>query len=366
MSFSNVESEIIGYGGEEYTTDEEEDYSSDEEPYADHCGDPAEDEELKRLTEANTNLNGKPIAVPDKTAVACDNAVQLPKASAKPDQKKTSPPPPPPPLVVVQPFGSAAEQPKSLVFNFLKNKEIAAAARAAAALQRADQKDAESEVQPRKTETKRPSLTRSSLVAHSNEPYLNIKRCSLPPADENRDEPPAVPPLQQTTVEIPMVKLHPPPETTVCGAAEDTDVSARANNDADECSAAAAAAPYKTRTNVPRMGTMHFKLKLAVVASTQKTTDPDPNAAAAGVDSAPEPPPSSSLTSREMAGEPDGKADSDEPGDPTTTTTIASSANRSFLHDIKDTSTPLRDSTTSPKTPLKKVSFNFFSAVYIV
>jgi len=265
--------------------------------------------------------------MPEKTIAGSG---QPKTTSAKPDAVHKSPP-----LVVVQPFGSG-EQPKSLVFNFLKNKEIAAAAKAA---QQVEKKDTENEVQLRKTETltKKPTLTRSSLVAHSNEPYLNIKRCSLP-VDENEKPIPL-----QINVEIPKVKLHPPETIKAVDkpAAKETEVLPESKD--SDVDLTGVAASYKTRSNVPRMGTMHFKLKLAV-ASTQKQD----LSKTAGIDSAPEP---SSLTSREMAGEPDGKADSDEPGDPTTT-----SANRSFLHDFQDTSTPLRESTTPPRTPLKKVS----------
>lgn len=329
VSFSNVESEVIGYGGEEYSTDDE--CSSDEENHLEFPTDSGDDEELKRLTEANTNLNGK-LIVPEKKAIAND-------------AKSTTTPPKPtsaqktPPTVVVQPFNGGGEPPKSLVFNFLKNKEIAAAAKGA---QKAEKKNADAdEVRLRKTETlaKKTTLSRSSLVANSNEPYLNIKRCSLPAEDD--DKPSAA---LQNNVEIPKVKLHPPEAMDAERSARENEVSPPSKE--SDVDPAGAGAPYKTRSNVPRMGTMHFKLKLAV-ASTHKPEPAKPaTATAATADSAPEP---SSLTSREMAGEPDGKADSDEPGDPTT-----APVNRSFLHNFKDSSTSPRDS--PPRTPLKKVS----------
>lgn len=379
VSFSNVESEVIGYGGEEYSTDDEE-YSTDEESHTTECGDSGDDEELKRLTEANTNLNSKVIL---HEKLACDNDAQLrPKSTAAADNNKApSPSAEPvaaqlpsktsPPLVTVQPF--CGESSKSLVFNFLKNKEIAAAVAAAAketrpsttcagdkndtivAATTADHIVADSrngnavdEVQLRKTETtKRPALTRSSLVANSNEPYLNIKRCSLQPAAEDAVKPPPAPPLNS---EIPIVKLH-PPETVKAAAAVvenpagENEVAVSTKElaaDGAGDTAAGVAASYKTRSNVPRMGTMHFKLKLAV-ATSQK---PEPLKSTA--DSTPE----SSLTSREMAGEPDGKADSDEPGEPT-----IAPANRSFLHNFKNGS--------PPRTPSKKVS-QYYSVLYFL
>lgn len=386
VSFSNVESEVIGYGGEEYSTDDE-DYSTDEEGHSTECGDSGDDEELKRLTEANTNLNGK-LVLHEKSATCADDAQLRPKPAAADNSKASSSPAksvaavqqpsktPSPPVVTVQPF--CGEPSKSLVFNFLKNKEIAATAAketrqtctgdkngAVVVTTTSSNNNATNsrnnnvdEVQLRKTEaTKRPALTRSSLVANSNEPYLNIKRCSLQSA-ENDAKPPPPPPAPPLNLEIPKVKLHPP--ETVKGAAavenlpggENEVATKESGADCAGDTAAGVAASYKTRSNVPRMGTMHFKLKLAV-ATSQKPEPPKP-----GADSTPE----SSLTSREMAGEPDGKADSDEPGEPT-----MAPANRSFLHNFKNGSPPMMHNTTSPpRTPPKKVSpFIFVTRVVI-
>lgn len=394
VSFSTVESEVIGYGGEEYSTDDEE-YSDDE--YHSECVDSGDDEELKRLTEANTNLNSKLTALPEKgisnearnTKTYDNNRVVV--SSAKSVTQNTTAPSSPP-RVTVQPFNG--DPPKSLVFNFLKNKELAAAAAAVNAVATttttvaapvvvaapvdisAEQKApkaietrasgcGDDNVQLRKTEsTRKPSLTRSSLVANSNEPYLNMKRRSLP-ADEQDDRSP--PPVLANTPGIPEVKLH-PPETIEAVVDEnhpvyeaENEVSSAAvapkESDTDVVGSGGVQASFKTmRSNVPRMGTMlHFKLKLAVQPSSQKPEALKPITAIGTADSTPE----SSLTSREMAGEPDGKADSDEPGDPTTTTTasavIITPANRSFLHKSKESSPPLCDSTTPPRTPLKKV-----------
>lgn len=383
VSFSNIEFEVIGYGGEEYSTDE--DYSSDDEDRTEYV-DSGDDEDLKRLTETNTNINSK-LILPEK--LQTKNVVPTTKTTVVSPNDKTSVKPVPiksssPPLVTVQPFGG--EPPKSLVFNFLKNKEIAAAtataAVAAAALQVAkkvekiDKNDVE-DVQLRKTEpTKKTTLSRSSLVANSNEPYLNIKRCSLPANEDCGNK------LAQsstttvtTALEIPKVKLH-PPETVIAtvekpAVQQDNDSFYINNNkefDVDVAGGGGSGGSmsYKTRNNVPRMGTMHFKLKLACTAQKPETVKPPFAAVSADhmLPSQPPPPPppppppsepssSSSLTSREMAGEPDGKADSDEPGDPTTT-----QVNRSFLHGFKDGLTSLqRDPTvvTPPRTPPKKV-----------
>lgn len=381
VSFSNVEFEVIGYGGEEYSTDEE--YSSDDEDRTE-CVDSGDDEDLKRLTEANTNINGK-LIVPEK--LQAKNVVSTTKTAAVSPNNKVPVKPAPikspsPPLVTVQPFGG--EPPKSLVFNFLKNKEIAAAtATAAAALQvankkleKVEKKDVEG-VQLRKTETtKKTTLSRSSLVANSNEPYLNIKRCSLPAEEDYDNKLPKSSMTTTTILEIPKVKLH-PPETVVVAADEKPAVqqgndSFYTNNNSKESDGdttgggGGSLSSYKTRSNVPRMGTMHFKLKLACTAQKPETGKP---CAAALVDhqappSQPPPPPppppqpsepSSSLTSREMAGEPDGKADSDEPGDQT-----SAPVNLSFLHGFKDGLTSLqRDPTTMTplRTPTKKVSY---------
>lgn len=387
VSFSNVESEVIGYGGEEYSTDEE--YSSDEEKHSE-CLDSEDDDELRRLTEANTNVNGKLFA-PERSVSNNNNnepttkaaaTVRVSNTPAKPTQNISSSSPP---LVTVQPF--SAEPPKSLVFNFLKNKEIVAAnatavVAAAKVARQTEKKDHDNdEVQMRKTETTRkPTLSRSSLVAHSNEPYLNIKRCSLQ-ADEEVKIPPPVP-----NVEIPEVKLH-PPETVIVKTAEDQENEAHVPTK-DVLEVDTAIAPYKTRSNVPRMGTMHFKLKLAVAASSQKP-EPSKSATSAAITNKAESTPESSLTSREMAGEPDGKADSDEPCDPaittmttTTTTPVSNPVNRSFLHTFKEVSSPLRDTTnhhscttaaitsnaitttTPPRTPIKKVSLLIFAERY--
>jgi len=338
---------VIGYGGEEYSTDEE--YSSDDgqdrsAEWTQLSGD--EEEELKRLTDANTNLNGKPtiatpigkVVVDAKQLRPATNTAVVPAAANDSGATVKSPSPP---LVVVQPFGNEHAT-KSLVFNFLKNKELAAAAAAKEAAGRA-----EAAVQLRKPSetTKKPTLTRSSLTANSNEQFLNIKRCSLQAAEE-RDKPVPVGPA----VEIPKVKLH-PPETTMTAAEAAGDDCAEDNDDETSAQAKESvdpAATYKTRSNVPRMGTMHFKLKLAV-ASSQKPDAPKP----AVVDTTPD----SSLTSREMAGEPDGKADSDEPGDSrTTTTTTNAQVNRSsFLHNFKTGSPPSCETTAPPRTPPRKV-----------
>ncbi|XP_025201211.1 verprolin [Melanaphis sacchari] len=360
VSFSIVETEVIGYGGEEYSTDEE--YSSDEENGSEFI-DSGDDEELKRLTEANTNLNSKPDIVSEKVVVGSNvakNAIVAVTDNKSPVKKpmvqnKSTP------LVTIQPF--CGESPKSLVFNFLKNKEIATVATSAAPVatvatceevQKIEKKDTEN-VQLRKTETtKKPTLTRSSLVANSNEPYLNIRRCSLP-AEEEEAKPTPPPPtsmLTLTNTEIPRAKLVHQPETVApvekLNGVEETTEVVLSTRESDVDVAGGGTAPYKTRNNVPRMGTMHFKLKLAV-ASSQKPEPLKPINSSAPVDP---PQDSSLLTSREMAGEPDGKADSDEPGDPTTTT-----VNRSFLHNFKDHSLPLRDtSTTPPRTPTKKTS----------
>jgi len=357
--------EVIGYGGEEYSTDEE--YSSGEENGSEFI-DSGDDEELKRLTEANTNLNSKPEIAPEKvnvggnvakpTTVAVTAATNIKSPVKKSMVQNKSPP-----LVTIQPF--SGEPPKSLVFNFLKNKEIATATTAATTttaapiatceeVQKIEKKDTEN-IQPRKTETtKKPTLSRSSLVANSNEPYLNIRRCSLPAEEEEVKStvPPPPPTLTLTNTEIPRAKLIHQLETKApvekSRSAEETTEVISSTRESDSDTAGGGAAPYKTRSNVPRMGTMHFKLKLAV-ASSQK---PEP-LKLIGIGAPLDPPPDSSLlTSREMAGEPDGKADSDEPGDPTTTP-----VNRSFLHNFKDNSSPLRDtSTTPPRTPNKKVS----------
>jgi len=373
VSFSIVETEVIGYGGEEYSTDEE--YSSDEENGSEFI-DSGDDEELKRLTEANTNLNSKPEIVSEKV-VAGGNVAKTPIVAVTAMTDSKSPVKKPmvqnksPPLVTVQPF--SGESPKSLVFNFLKNKEIATAATATAAVaktaceevQKIEKKDTEN-IQLRKTEiTKKPTLTRSSLVANSNEPYLNIRRCSLPAEEEEVKPTPPLPTsmLTLTNTEIPRAKLVHQPETVapveiLRGVEETTEVvSSTRESDADI--AGSGTAPYKTRNNVPRMGTMHFKLKLAV-ASSQK---PEPLKLIGSSASVDHPQDSSLLTSREMAGEPDGKADSDEPGDPSTTP-----VNRSFLHNFKDHSLPLRDtSTTPPRTPIKKVSrLSFLFLLFIV
>lgn len=370
VSFSNIESEVIGYGGEEYSTDEE--YSSDEETHLEYV-ESGDDEELKRLTEANTNLNSK-LIIPEKTGVSkilpnksTTATVDIKKpllAKSVVVQNKS------PPLVTVKPF-DVGEPPKSLVFNFLRNKEIAAATAAAAIIAtttttitttttatvtttaissvaainvmttKEAQKDTE-DVKLRKTEiTKKPTITRSSLMANSNEPYLNIRRCSLSADDD------AKPLMMTMNLEIPKVKLH-PPETikTVENSVEENEVFSTKEPDGD-ISVCGGSAPYKTRSNVPRMGTMHFKLKLAVASSQKLEPSAKPVVVVA------DPTPESSLTSREMAGEPDGKADSDEPNEPTTTTPI----NRSFLHNFKDDSSPKSDSMTTPiRTPPKKVS----------
>lgn len=362
VSFSNVEMEVIGYGGEEYSTDEE--YSSDEENGSEFV-DSGDDEELKRLTEANTNLNSKPDIAPEKVVVGSNvgktaNVAVTAATNIKSPVKKPMVQNKSPPLVTVQPF--CGDPPKSLVFNFLKNKEISTAATAAAATAtptksaceeapKIEKKDTEN-IQLRKTEImKKPTLSRSSLVANSNEPYLNIRRCSLP-AEEEEAKPTPPPTITLTNTEIPRAKLTHQPETIAPveisrGAEETTEViSSTKESDAD--TAGGGSAPYKTRSNVPRMGTMHFKLKLAV-ASSQKPEPLKLIGSGAPVDPSPD---SSLLTSREMAGEPDGKADSDEPGDPTSTP-----VNRSFLHNFKENSSPLRDtSTTPPRTPNKKVS----------
>lgn len=364
VSFSIVEMEVIGYGGEEYSTDEE--YSSDEENGSEFV-DSGDDEELKRLTEANTNLNSKPEIAPEKVNVGGNVAkpatvAVTPATNIKSPVKKPMVQNKSPPLVTIQPF--SGEPPKSLVFNFLKNKEIAtvttAATTTAAAsiatceeVQKIEKKDTEN-IQPRKTETtKKPTLSRSSLVANSNEPYLNIRRCSLPAEDEEAKStvPPPPPTLTLTNTEIPRAKLIHQLETIApvekSRSAEETTEVTSSTRESDSDTAGGGTAPYKTRSNVPRMGTMHFKLKLAV-ASSQKPEPLKLIGSGAPVDP---PPDSSLLTSREMAGEPDGKADSDEPGDPTTTP-----VNRSFLHNFKDNSSPLRDtSTTPPRTPNKKV-----------
>lgn len=362
VSFSSVESEVIGYGGEEYSTDDE--YSSDEENQSEHVADSGDDEELKRLTEANTNLNSKIIA-PGKDLSGNRVQPKTTTTTTTPSAETVAPPKPAaqnksPPLVTVQPIGGEPAS-KSLVFNFLKNKEIAAAtATAAAAAKEAQQKKIVEEtksaaagddvVQMRtKTETtKRPSLTRSSLVANSNEQFLNIKRCSL----QQDDDKPL--PLLKANVEIPKVKLHPPPETTTVTATTTATVEEKCPDENEVTPTAkepdgggggGCPASYKTRSNVPRMGTMHIKLKLA---STQKPEPPKPPPATGSGNSTPEP---SSLTSREMAGEPDGKADSDEPGDhPPTTNPV----NKSFLHNFKDGSTPSHDTVSLPRTPPKK------------
>ncbi|VVC35387.1 Hypothetical protein CINCED_3A024933 [Cinara cedri] len=384
VSFANVEFEVIGYGGEEYSTDEE--YSSDDEDRTEYV-DSGDDEDLKRLTEANTNINGK-LIVPEKlqakTVLPTSKTSEVSpnnKTFAKPAQVKSSSPP----LVTVQPFGG--EPPKSLVFNFLKNKEIAAATASAAAtvaalqqvpkeVEKVEKKNVE-DVQLRKTETtKKTTLSRSSLVANSNEPYLNIKRCSLP-ADEDSGNKLGQSSTTVTPLEIPKVKLHPPETVIACvekpALHQDNDSFYTNNNskesDVDTAGGGGSLSSYKTRSNVPRMGTMHFKLKLAGTAQKPETAKPF---AAASVDQTPPsqapptppppPPPAppssdpSSLTSREMAGEPDGKADSDEPGDPTTTP-----VNRSFLHSFKDGLTSLQHDpivTTPLRTPVKKVSIS--------
>jgi len=349
--------EVIGYGGEEYSTDEE--YSSDEENCSEFV-DSGDDEELKRLTEANTNLNSKPEIAPEKVivggnvaktaTVAMTAATNIKSPVKKPIVQNKSPP-----LVTVQPF--SGEPPKSLVFNFLKNKEIATAATAAVTAtaareeaQKIEKKDTEN-IQLRKTETtKKPTLSRSSLVANSNEPYLNIRRCSLPTEEEEAKPTSSLPPptLTLTNTEIPRAKLIHQPETIapveISRNADETSEVISSTRESDSDTTGSGAAPYKTRSNVPRMGTMHFKLKLAQKPEPLRLVGSGPPV---------EPPPDASLlTSREMAGEPDGKADSDEPGDPTTTP-----VNRSFLHNFKDNSSSLRDtSTTPPRTPNKKVS----------
>ncbi|XP_003245407.1 uncharacterized protein LOC100571586 [Acyrthosiphon pisum] len=366
VSFSNVEMEVIGYGGEEYSTDEE--YSSDEENGSEFV-DSGDDEELKRLTEANTNLNSKPDFVPEKVVVGSNvgktaNVAVTAATNIKSPVKKPMVQNKSPPMVTVQPF--CGDPPKSLVFNFLKNKEISTAATAAAATAvtsvceeapKIEKKDTEN-IQLRKTEAmKKPTLSRSSLVANSNEPYLNIRRCSLPAEEEEaKPTPPPPPPppptLTLTNTEIPRAKLIHQPETIapveISRGAEETTEVISSTRESDAETAGGGAAPYKTRSNVPRMGTMHFKLKLAV-ASSQKPEPLKLCGSGPPVDPSPD---SSLLTSREMAGEPDGKADSDEPGDPTSTP-----VNRSFLHNFKDNSSPLRDtSTTPPRTPNKKTS----------
>ncbi|CAH1722268.1 unnamed protein product [Aphis gossypii] len=364
VSFSIVETEVIGYGGEEYSTDEE--YSSDEENSSEFI-DSGDDEELKRLTEANTTLNSKPEIVSEKAVVGANVAKPSVVAvtavvDSKSPVKKPMVQNKSPPLVTIQPFGG--ESPKSLVFNFLKNKEIASATTAAASVvataaceevQKIEKKDTEN-VQLRKTETtKKPTLTRSSLVANSNESYLNIRRCSLP-AEEEEAKPtppqPTLPMLTLTNTEIPRAKLVHHPETVapveILRDVEETTEVVSSTRESDTDIVGGGTVPYKTRNNVPRMGTMHFKLKLAS-ASSQKPEPLKLISSSAHVDS---PQDSSLLTSREMAGEPDGKADSDEPGDPTTTP-----VNRSFLHNFKDHSLPLRDtSNTPPRTPTKKTS----------
>lgn len=356
VSFSIVEFEVIGYGGEEYSTDEE--YSSgDDDGENSTWFDSGDDEELKRLTEANTNLNCK-LIVP--------NTIEVTPKSTEKSTKKTIPKSSPP-LVTVQPFG---EPPKSLVFNFLKNKEIVAAA-AKEAVKNLEKKDATvaettctsstsvaasitvatttaEEIRLRKTETKKPSLTRSSLVANSNEPYLNIKRNSSQQSEQS-----------EIPLEIPTVKLHPPPDTVNVEKSEEPNEGPKDDSEGVN----GAATLYKTRSNVPRMGTMHFKLKLAQKPELPKSPPPPLPV---------EPPPTteSSLTSREMAGEPDGKADSDEPGDPMTAT-IITPVNLSFLHRFnnKDSSPPPlhEPNTTLPRTPLKKVSilFSFLKSIML-
>lgn len=341
MSFSNVEFEVIGYGGEEYSTDE--DYSSDDGEDSKWV-DSGDDEELKRLTEVNTNLNGK-LIVPDKVEAAQ-------KTTSEKAKLKSSPP-----LITVQPFG---EPPKSLVFNFLKNKEIAAVAAAKEAVQKNVEKkntaasnctttttptsavvaptaSATEGIQLRKTETKKPSLTRNSLVANSNEPYLNIKRSSLQQTEQ-----------AEKSLEIPSVKLHPPSETINAENQEENEIP----KDDAENTCNGVATTYKTRSNVPRMGTMHFKLKLGTVQKPAEPPKPSFDAEHPVLTA------SESLTSREMAGEPDGKADSDEPSDPITSqTTTGTPMNRSFLHKYNKNSSLLsQDSTSPPRTPPKKVN----------
>jgi len=357
--------EVIGYGGEEYSTDEE--YSSDEENGSEFV-DSGDDEELKRLTEANTNLNSKSEIVSEKVTVKSGNVAKPATVAVTAVTNIKSPVKKPmvqnksPPLVTIQPF--SGEQPKSLVFNFLKNKEIAMATTATTTtaaptatceeVQKIEKKDTEN-IQLRKTETtKKPTLSRSSLVANSNEPYLNIRRCSLP-AEEEEEKPTLSPPpptLTLTNTEIPRAKLIHQLETIApvekSRSAEKTTEVISSTRELDSDTVGGGAVPYKTRSNVPRIGTMHFKLKLAV-ASSQK---PEPLKLIGSGTPVDPPPDSSLLTSREMAGEPDGKADSDEPGDPTITP-----LNRSFLHNFKDNASPLRDtSTTPPRTPIKKVS----------
>lgn len=363
VSFSIVETEVIGYGGEEYSTDEE--YSSDEENGSELI-DSGDDEELKRLTEANTNLNSKPEIVSEKAVVGANVAkTTVVAVTAVTDSKSPVKKPmvqnKSPPLVTIQPFGG--ESPKSLVFNFLKNKEIASAATAASVVvttaceevQKIEKKDTEN-VQLRKTETtKKPTLTRSSLVANSNESYLNIRRCSLPAAEEEAKSiapQPTLPMLTLTNTEFPRAKLVHHPETIapveILRDVEETTEVVSSTRESDTDIVGGGTVSYKTRNNVPRMGTMHFKLKLAV-ASSQKPEPLKLIGSSVPVDPPQDP---SLLTSREMAGEPDGKADSDEPGDPMTTP-----VNRSFLHNFKDHSLPLRDtSNTPPRTPTKKVS----------
>lgn len=353
VSFSNVESEVIGYGGEEYSTDEE--YSSDDDTHSmDIVESSGDDEELRRLTEANTNMNSK-LMLPEPKAVVQPKSIVT---AAKPVKKSPSPP-----LVVVQSF--ADEPPKSLVFNFLKNKEIAtstatataaaaaaasaAAAAVAAVAQKVEKKDCDEDntavvqLRTKSAETgKKPTLTRNSLLtANSNEQFLNIKRSSLVQPDEQAHEKPT------STKEIPKVRLH-PPETTKTAEEKRTEQNEVSVQAKDSDTDTASSTPYKTRSNVPRMGTMHFKLKLAQKPETPKPAVP--STAPVTVDPTPD---SSSLTSREMAGEPDGKADSDEPGDPTTTTLVNRS---SFLHSYKSNPSPLREPTTPPRTPPKKVS----------
>lgn len=359
VSFSNVESEVIGYGGEEYSTDE--DYSSDDEIHSiDFVESSIDDEELKRLTEANTNINSKLMLPEPKIPVQSKSM-----AAVKPVKNSSSPP-----LVVVQSF--VDEPPKSLVFNFLKNKEIAAATAtatavaaaaatdAAKALQKVEKKDCDEDstaivqLRAKSAETgKKPTLTRNSLLtANSNEQFLNIKRYSLLQPDEQAQE------KLTSNMEIPKVKLHPPETIKLAEEkrTEENDVSVQLkDSDIDTVGSA----PYKMRSNVPRMGTMHFKLKLAQKPETPKLAVSSTASVPIPID----PTPDSSLTSREMAGEPDGKADSDEPGDPTITTLVNRS---SFLHSYKSNSSPLREPTTPPRTPPKKVIISECLIVLII
>ncbi|XP_050543394.1 uncharacterized protein LOC126906693 [Daktulosphaira vitifoliae] len=370
VSFSNVEYEVIGYGGEEYSTDE--DYSSDDEDVLEYP-DSAEEEELKRLTEANTNMNGKLNIVPEKnitnpqvTKITSVKAESPKSNGLKITEKSLSPP-----LVTVKPFGGDPE-PKSLVYSFLKNKEIAAAAKketpvktTSVVLANVEEKSIISEETPivnctknevpiRKTENKKTSLVRSSLVASSNESYLNVKRSNFLVSEDTKLIQVLDKPAKKETLEvISSVSKLPQPEEIKTErlkgneptATTDTPLTPPKEPELPAIDISNIAS-YKMRSNVPRMGTAQFKIKMPVAVVPFQKSD------SCKTIESPE-----SLTSRELAGEPDGKADSDEPNEQQPSLPVTPT-NRSFLHSFsKDKSPPPPPPCdTPPRTPLRKSS----------